>query len=295
MNRLSVFCVAWGLIVSASLAIADDAELKRFQGHWQVIELVEDGKVIPPSAIEDWLPSGGKIEIVDNAIVTTSTDDGKKQVRILDVDATQYPKGIEIKSRDKSEVMGIYRFDNDRLLVCVADSEDATRPREFSAKAGSKRMLMTLKPVGRKITADERKPSKTDKPEAKEPADHPEPSTAGSAKLLSDDEATRLLSGTTWKYNDAHGALVLALNADGGFSTTRESTEMRLFKKVFVRAPVSNGSWSVQKGKLWFHIKSSTDPDRVNVKVPFTLRVITDKDLIFVDYVGHVGQAVRVK
>jgi len=292
MNRLSVYCVAWSLIAAASVAVASEAELKRFQGHWQVIELVEDGKVIPPSAIEDWLPSGGKIEIADNAIVTTSTEDGKKQVRILELDATQYPKGIEIKSRDKSEVLGIYRFDNDRLLVCVADSEEAARPREFSAKAGSKRMLLTLKPVGRKIAADERKPSK---PGTTEPADHPEPSTAGSAKLLSDDEATKLLKGTTWKYNDAHGALVLAIGADGGFSTTRESTEMRLFKKVFVRAPVSDGAWSVQKGKLWFHIKSSTDPDRVNVKIPFTLRVITEKDLIFADYVGHVGQAVRVK
>ena len=179
MNRWSVGCAAWGLIALASVAMADDTELKRLQGHWQVIELVEDGKVIPPSAIEDWLPSGGKIEIVDNAIVTTSTDDGKKHVRILQVDPTQYPKGIEIKSRDKSEVLGIYRFDNDRLLVCVADSEEATRPREFSAKAGSKRMLLT---------------------------------------------------GSTWKYNDANGALVLTLNSDGGFSTTRESTEMRLFK-----------------------------------------------------------------
>lgn len=295
MNRLSVYCATLGLIALASVAVADDAELKRFQGQWQVIELVEDGKVIPPSAIEDWLPSGGKIEIVDNAIVTTSTTDGKKHVRILDVDATQYPKGIEIKSRDKREVWGIYQFDNDRLLVCVADSEEATRPREFSAKEGSKRMLLTLKPVGRKIAADERKPSKADKPDAKTPADHPEPSTAGSARLLSDNEATKLLTGTIWKYSDAQGALVLALNSDGSFSTTRESTQMRLFTKVFVRAPMSSGTWSVQKGNLWFHIKSSTDPDRVNVKVPFTLRVITEKDLIFVDYVGHVGQAVRVK
>lgn len=292
MNRLSVIFTACSLIALVSVAVADDVELKRLQGHWQVIELVEDGKVIPPSAIEDWLPSGGKIEIADNAIVTTSTDDGKKHVRILEVDGTQYPKGIEIKSRDQREVWGIYRFDNDRLLVCVADTSEATRPREFSAKAGSKRMLLTLKPVGRKIVADERKPAK---PETKEPADHPEPSTAGSARSLTDEEATKLLSGSTWKYNDAHGALVLALGADGNFSTTRESTEMRLFKKVFVKAPVSNGSWSVQKGKLWFHIKASNDPDRVNVKVPFTLRVITEKDLIFVDYVGHVGQAVRVK
>ena len=50
MNRLSVYCVAWSLIAAASVAVASEAELKRFQGHWQVIELVEDGKVIPPSA-----------------------------------------------------------------------------------------------------------------------------------------------------------------------------------------------------------------------------------------------------
>lgn len=295
MIRVKVWCLATLLVSMASLAMANDAELQRLQGRWEVIELAEDGRVIPPSAIEDWLPSGGRIEIADNAIVTTSPDDGKKQVKVFSVDATQYPKTIEITSRDKREVWGIYKFDNDRLLVCVVDAEDATRPTEFSAKAGSKRMLMTLKPVGRKIAADARKPAVTDKPEGKDPAAAPEVSTAGLARYLSDDESTKLLRGTTWKYSDAHGGLVITLNSDGGFSTTRESIEMRLFKKVFVKAPVSSGTWSVQKGKLWFHVTASADPERVNTKAPFTLRMITATDLIFVDYVGHVGQAVRVK
>ncbi len=79
------------------------------------------------------------------------------------------------------------------------------------------------------------------------------------------------------------------------FSTSRESTQMRLFQKVFVTAPISSGDWKIQNGKLWLHVRSSVDPTRVNSELPFTLRVVTEKDLIFVDYVGHVGQAVRIR
>lgn len=295
MHCLKYLGLAYMLVSMASVAAANDAELQRLQGHWEVIELAEDGKVVPPNAIEDWLPSGGRIEIADNAIVTISPDTGKKQVKVFSVDATQYPKTIEITSRDKREVWGIYKFDKDQLQVCLVDAEEATRPQEFSAKAGSKRMLMTLKPVGRKVAADERQPTKTEKPGGQAPAAHPEPSTAGLARFLSDDDATKLLRGTTWMYKDSQGALVLTLNSDGGFSTTREATQMRLFKKVFVTTPVSSGNWNVVKGTLWFHVKASTHPERVNTKAPFALRMITDKDLIFVDYVGHVGEAVRVK
>lgn len=68
------------LIATPVLAIASDAELGRFQGKWEVIELVEDGNVIPENAIADWLPSGGRLEIVDNAIITVSAHDEKKEI-----------------------------------------------------------------------------------------------------------------------------------------------------------------------------------------------------------------------
>lgn len=278
------------LLVAIPALTAADAELERFQGKWEVVELAEDGKVIPSHAIEDMLPSGGRLEIVDDAIITVSPETGKKEVKLFSIEAAEYPKGIEIRTRDKREVWGIYRFDADRLVVCLVDHEDGSRPETFSARAGSKRMLLTLRPVGRKLTADARRP------EAKEPPEsEPAAPDAGSARLLSDEDTTKLLRGTVWKYKDSQGALVLSLQADGRFSTVREATEMRLFQKVFVQAPISSGSWRIQKGKLWLHINTSVDPSRVDATVPFTLRVVTDKDLIFVDYVGHVGQAVRVR
>lgn len=58
------------------------------------------------------------------------------------------PVGIEIRTKDKPEVWGIYRFDANRLLICLVDHEDGSRPDGFSARNGSKRMLLTLKVIG---------------------------------------------------------------------------------------------------------------------------------------------------
>jgi len=270
-------------------AIASDAELQRFQGQWEVIELVEDGHVIPAHSIADWLPSGGRLEIVDDAIISVSPESDRKEVKLFSIDATQYPKGIEIRTRDRREVWGIYRFDAGRLIVCLVDHEDGNRPDTFSAKEGSRRMLMTLRSVGGKVAADEHKPGKTEKSEPAVPS-----AEVGSARLASDAELTKMLGDSVWKYKDANGALVITLKADSRFSTSRESTQMRLFQKVFVTAPISSGDWKIQNGKLWLHVRSSVDPTRVNSELPFTLRVVTEKDLIFVDYVGHVSQAVRI-
>jgi hypothetical protein len=69
---------------------------------------------------------------------------------------------------------------------------------------------------------------------------------------------------------------------------------MRLLEKVFVRTPVSSGTWSVKKGALTLLCTSSIHPERVNHTLPFTIRSISDNDFIFVDYVGRLGKATRV-
>jgi uncharacterized protein (TIGR03067 family) len=285
--RTQVFSLM-AVLAMPILVVADEEELRRLQGKWEVIELVEDGHVIPQNAIEDWLPSGGRVEIIDSTIVSVSPHDGKREVKVFSIDAAEFPKGIEIRARDQREAWGIYQFDDDRLVICLVDHEDGSRPENFSAREGSRRMRMTLKPVGRKVAAD------TKKTDRKEPS---EPTSAQPAvpHLASDAEVTSLLSDSVWRYKDANGALVISLKGNGTFSTVRESTQMRVFQKVFVRAPISCGDWSVQNGKLWLHVQTSVDPTRVNARQPFTLRVVTEKDMIFVDYVGHVGQAVRVK
>lgn len=270
--------LASALFLLPAVAIAADAELKQFQGKWEVVELVEDGKTIPREAIEEWLPSGGKFEITDNAVLSTDPDDGKKQVKIFSLDETQFPKGIDLSTKDKKDGLGIYRFDGDRLILCFADPETSKRPTEFSAKEGSNQILMTL--------------SRPSKPAPSKPA---APKTAGvTANVLTDAQAKELLVGT-WKYADQIGTLFATFNGDGSFRTVREVKEIRLFQKVFVQTPISTGNWNVENGQLSFRIQKSVQKGRAGKEFDFTIRSITKRDFIFVDHLGRVGQAVKVK
>jgi len=277
----------FGLLLVAPVAAAEqDPDLKQLQGRWEVVELSEDGHVIPQEAISEWLPSGGKLEISENAILVASPQDGKKTAKVFSIDATQYPKGIDIFTRDKKEAVGIYRFDEGRLVVCLSDPEEGSRPQEFSARQDSKRILMVLK----RVAAE----SKERTPEAAVVKPVATPDSKAGIKLLSDAEIRKLLIGS-WRLKDEAGALIVSLSENGTWSTIRESTQMRLLTRVFVQTAISSGTWSVDKGVLTFHCSWSIHADRVNRALPFTVRSISASDFIFVDSMGRLGRAGKVK
>lgn len=276
-------CLLSGLVV-ASVAVAqnESPEIRQLEGHWEVVELAENGHVIPREQIPEWLPSGGKVEIADNAIVFRSHLDGKKHAKVFTVDATQYPRQIDIVTPEKQEATGIYRFDDGRLVVCLSEPGDMRRPTEFSATEGSHRMLMVLKRTsaplaGEKIVSAERQPTTGD---------------GVAARVITDSELTKMLQGT-WKYRDDVGALVTTLSSNGTWSSIREAEQMRLFQRVFVRTPISSGTWNVKNGTLTFLCTASIYPQRVNHAMPFTIRSISANDFIFVDYMGRLGKATR--
>ena len=285
MPKVYVYCLLSLLLVGPLAAAENEVELKQFVGHWEVIELVDDGHVIPREAIREWLPSGGHAEIADSAIMFTSPDDGKKHVKVFTIDATQYPRAIDIVTREKKEAIGIYRFDEGRLVVCLTDPADGPRPTEFAAKESSKRMLMVLKPASAPVAAPKVRPA---------PASQSTAGAAGvTAQVLTDAEAAKRLQGT-WRYKDDAGALIVALAGNGTWSSIREAKELRLFQKVFVRTPISSGKWTVENGTLTFHCTASVYLNRVNQQLPFTIRSVSDGDFIFVDYLGRLGRASKV-
>jgi uncharacterized protein (TIGR03067 family) len=266
--------------VTILYATDTNSELAPFQGNWEVTELVEDGKVIPKEAIRKWLPSGGRARIAENAILFTSSHDGKQHAKVFSIDATRFPKGIDISSREAQVSQGIYRFDDDRLIVCLSDLTVAARPDEFSAPQGSGRMLMVLSRV-------EKKPSPESRPRA-------QPQSKTAAKVLTDDQVKQMLVGT-WQMNDGLGIIYATVNANGTFHTTRDVQEIRVFQTVFLRTPVSSGTWNVSNGQLTYRIGASTHPERAGLTVTLFVRSISAKDLIFVDALGRVGTGVKVR
>jgi uncharacterized protein (TIGR03067 family) len=280
VNRL----VALATVLAAIPAWGADVgpELKPFQGHWQVAELVEDGKVIPKEAIREWLPSGGRAEIIENAIVFKSPQSDRSYAKVFTIDATKYPRGIEISTPEGIDTAGIYRFDDGKLVVCLADPREAERPKDFSAEAGSKRMLMVLE------RTDSNAPSTTN-------AESASPTGGGTAgTILTDEQVAKMLAGT-WKLNDSAGSLYVTFEPDGKFSTVREYQELRLFHKSFVQTPISTGTWGVKNGNLTAEALQSVRPERVDRKLAFAVRSISKQDMIFVDPLGRVVSAVKVK
>lgn len=283
MNRFVTMVAVVGVVAAVTSVNAQEDQLKRLRGAWEVIELVEDGKVIPKQAIPEWLPSGGRLEIEENAIVIHSPVDQKKHVRIFAIDATQYPHTITITDAKKDETRGIFRFDENRLIVCLAEAGEKL-PTEFSAKEGSHRILMVLQPA-KGIPSPAAAPAT---PPAK-----PKTEDLPAATVVTDQDITRMLAGA-WRLEDSVGSLYVLFRSNGTFSTTREVQELRLFQRVFVQTPVTAGTWKVERGTIRFTATSSLHPERVGNTFGFAVRSISETDMIYIDYLGHVGRARRV-
>jgi uncharacterized protein (TIGR03067 family) len=315
---------AWLLATnSPALSLGDDQATALLRGRWQAIELVDDGRVIPPEIIPTWIPTGGPVEVIDNTIVFTSSVDGQRHARSFEVDATRYPCEINFRADGRLYAHGIYQLDQGRLVICAIHIDRGPRPTDFSAQAGSRRVLLVLKhpadtapPAGGQPPAGTARvlppvvdvskaltaatsgkqaavPAPTEVIKLPPPPDlRSLPGTTG--KLLTDAEVQQLILGT-WKYKDAYGDYFLTLDKTGTFNTYRETATTSAFQQVFVRAPVSSGSWTLTNGQLTFRCTSSVEQDRVNQQHPFAVRSVSENDMIFTDARGQVIKGVKIR
>jgi uncharacterized protein (TIGR03067 family) len=119
-------------------AVAKD--LQALKGTWKLSSREADGKKWSEEEIRDVI---GTID----ASGTVSVRRGDKVIGAgsVKLDPTKKPRTIDAaftEGEHKGETcLGIYETDGDTLRVCVARPGDE-RPREFSAKAGSGRVLV---------------------------------------------------------------------------------------------------------------------------------------------------------
>lgn len=149
--HILLFAGAAFLLVSlGSLLAADDAKQEaitkdrtRYSGEWQVVSLEVSGNQVDE---ED-----AKKLIIVNGIDGTwnITVDGTIMVQgSSEIDPTQTPKTVDLKitqgAGSGDVVLGIYELGEDTRKVCLGQA-GKERPTEFSASAGSGRVLALLK------------------------------------------------------------------------------------------------------------------------------------------------------
>jgi uncharacterized protein (TIGR03067 family) len=325
INRPLTVSAALAAIVlgftSESMAAPPDAvdnELTRFNGHWRVIEMVEDGRAIPEDQMRQWLPGGGVLEIVDYTILFKSPIDGTKSTKSYRLDPSSYPKRIAIMERDNTTGTGIYKFDQGKLIVCVTN-EASQIPTEFNAHTGSKRTMIVMERFdpgasdipGLNARLPERKPLHTptptppvaevQRPAVPPPVPQPVPQPAPkpvpvsvAARVLTDTEVRNMTIGT-WRINDTEGSIDIAFGANGAFQTYRYFRTLNNFQEVFAPTPISSGNWSIVNGRLVANVSSSTRLDRINQSFVPAVRSISATDMILVDHLGRVSRAVKLR
>jgi len=134
------------------------AELKRFQGTWQLLSAETDGKAMPEAQVKQF-------RVTIEGDHHTVTFDGKvvaEKVKFT-VDPTTVPKSTEDtldqEPHKGKKIRGIYLLEGDKLTSCVG-AIDAPRPTEFASKPGSGQSLRRFQRVNDAAIAHEKATAK---------------------------------------------------------------------------------------------------------------------------------------
>jgi uncharacterized protein (TIGR03067 family) len=115
----------------------------RLQGVWQAVAVERIGKAPTPDEVRSI-----RFEFTGNKITSTHLQKGAPQRSVFTLDPTKDPKQITVKLAPDStfSVEGIYRFDGERLIVCMPMFDiPKARPTKFALDATDPaRALMTF-------------------------------------------------------------------------------------------------------------------------------------------------------
>lgn len=116
----------------------DKSDLKKLEGDWTIESWVQFGNTVPMDAT--WSFKGDKYTLT----MPANTEDGS-----IKIDQEKKPATIDLNitggNCSGKEQPGIYKFDGETLLVCLAWPGTTDRPTEFTSTAANRTILVTLK------------------------------------------------------------------------------------------------------------------------------------------------------
>lgn len=113
-----------------------DTELSKFDGQWEVADCEKEGKNIfneKDKAVK-FVVNQGKL------IVTEGKQQYECQIKVTDYTE---PKRLDITEK-KNKLVGIYKFVDDKLVVCLALLDSDQRPTIFNTSKDSGTILLVF-------------------------------------------------------------------------------------------------------------------------------------------------------
>jgi uncharacterized protein (TIGR03067 family) len=134
--------LAAALLACQDKSDVDAAELKKLAGAWAVQSHEHGGNKTPAKELASL-----SVSFAGKKTTTREKDDVKEESEVVLLDPKAKPGQIDVKitsGDDKGKlVKGIYKLDDDKLTVCVAEP-GKDRPKAFAGKQGTGHTLLVL-------------------------------------------------------------------------------------------------------------------------------------------------------
>jgi uncharacterized protein (TIGR03067 family) len=275
-----------------------ESEIERFRelfkGEWDIVSILDDGEKLGPELIRERFAENGRMEFGTRAFAIVNPRTEARRVKAYRIDPSRTPSEIDVTTQFDDIQKGIFRFEGERLTICLAKSEKTPRPTSFDAPGGSDRILFHLRlaplattpaPAPRVVAASETKPIA---------APAPAPAPAPVATTISRDEQIRKLLGGSWASTDPKGNLTVVFQDNSTFVATRvwSKGSRRLFGPA---SDSSNGTWNFSGNMLTASVRSTTDRNMAGHTVYGRVNSIGEDTMVVTDALGSVRTFRRLR
>jgi uncharacterized protein (TIGR03067 family) len=282
-----------------------ESEIERFRelfkGEWDILSILDDGEDLGPTLIRERFAENGRIEFGTRAFAIVNPRTEARRVKAYRIDPSRTPSEIDVSTQFDDLLKGIFRFEGERLTICLSKHEETARPTRFEAPAGSDHMLIELRlatlaepsrsaaSAPKVVTASETRPFAAPAPA---PAAALTPAPAAS---VTDREATirRMLKGS-WASTDPKGDLTVVFQDNSTFVATRvwSKSSRRLFGPA---SDSSNGTWNFAGNMLTASVRSTTDRKMAGHTVYGRVNSIGEDTMVVTDAFGSVRTFRRLR
>ncbi len=239
------------------------ADPESLDGTWELVSVIEDGKVVPLDIIKQTMIKDARV-IIKGAVVAVTRPNDRVQTLAFVTNSKGNPKTIDIAGAHSIGSRGIYMRDGDTLMICTRGSEGESRPAMMASLPNSDTFLMTFRRV-------------EGPPAAELPPPPPPP-----ARPTNENNIQKMLIGT-WGHQTDEEIVKVTLNADGTFSIS--TTYKKGIKKVFTRDDRASGKWRLNNGTVTMTQSASTQRGKVGQVYSYRITSISDSEILYVDNV----------
>ena len=114
-------------------------------GNWDILSIVDDGEVLGPDLIRAKFAANGRVQIGTRSVAIVSPKSGERRLSAIRIDPSKTPSEVDVTTQFDEVLKGIYQFNGDQLVLCLAKRDDDDRPTVFDAPTGSNDLLFRLK------------------------------------------------------------------------------------------------------------------------------------------------------